>query len=152
MIILINIKLKLQINIARRDNNSNNQVPWNSDCSLRKDCELIKVVVYQLFRFRYPSKSLDAQNFDKSPIQFQPTKPENIHSKWKNDLFSQPALSCPAAHVEGDKENNETKIANNRTADFSDQNGLSYSYKVPDQLQVVFPLDFQHKHLNLNER
>ena len=67
-------------------------------------------------------------------------------------ICSQPALSCPATHVEGDKENNETKIANNRTADFSDQNGLSYSYKVPDQLQVVFPLDFQHKHLNLNER
>ena len=67
-------------------------------------------------------------------------------------ICSQPALSCPATHVEGDKENNQTKVANNRTADFSDQNGLSYSYKVPDQLQVVFPLDFQHKHLNLNER
>ena len=63
-------------------------------------------------------------------------------------IFSQSDLSCPATHVDGDKENNEAKMANNRTSDFSDKSGFSYSYKVPDQLQVGFPLDFQHEHLN----
>ena len=41
--------------------------------------------------------------------------------------------------MDGDKENNEAKMANNRTSDFSDKSGFSYSYKVPDQLQVGFP-------------
>ena len=67
----------------------------------------------------------------------QPNLKRFIQS-WKM-IFSQSDLSCSATHVDGDK---EAKMANNRTAEFSDKSGLSYSYKVPDQLQVGFPLDF----------
>ena len=62
-------------------------------------------------------------------------------------LNSQPSLSCPATHVDSEKDNNMGKIANNivtnSPADFGDKNNLSYSYKVPDQLEVgIFPCIF----------
>ena len=56
-------------------------------------------------------------------------------------IFSQTFVSCPLFHVISDKNNNNGKITNNignssSTFDFGDKNNLSYSYKVPDQLQV----------------
>ena len=84
--------------------------------------------------------SLDAQSNSNQP-NLKMFKVEKI-------IFSQPSLSCPATHVDSEKDSNTSKITNNigsnSATDFSDKNNLSYnSYKVPDQLEVgVFPRYF----------
>ena len=74
--------------------------------------------------------SLDVQSNSNQPNM-------NIFiQSWQKD-FSQPSLSCPATQVNSEKDNKiANNIGNNSAADFDGKNNLSYSYKVPDQLEV----------------